>query len=262
MEQIKNNLPLISAALLPIALLRLIMYYYYFGIDISSYIEFTEALTLSAPAFFLGALFISIMLIIFQLESRTNRNSEILKRLQLKLNAIGYKKRLKKYYLNKEAIVTCFIYPLMFFALYFIIKHFKAPIMLAKISLLFGIYMLLLAHYPKLAYELRLGHLRRKKEVLPQKNRMLIDAIALAVIFIGTVAILEAIYTEYASYPKEATYVTEDETIKSNDDYRFIGKTKNYLFYYNSKTDSYDVYHFDDFNKLTISTGRYYQKTY
>ena len=86
-DKLKEYLPIISIVLLIIGAIRLIVYYRFFGIDITSYIDLSEVLILSLPFFLTSAIFLltAVSYAFFRIAYESNSDYSIANRTDLTL---------------------------------------------------------------------------------------------------------------------------------------------------------------------------------
>lgn len=301
MEELKNNLPIISVGLLILGTINILIYYSYFNIDILSYLDFTEILQIQFKLFSIsGAILIAFYMFFQSLtfigeigDSDSERESQKIKTNIKRLNnlkdkniilpeteqEVGYKKFIIKesnyYRRRREAESKDSKGFLVKVKVSIIIILFAIPIGSVLLVLtkdipqmsMLNVHILsipLFAIFTLLAY---LG-LRKEgiffflKEDELQKRR---DFYKICCLFIllaftsGSYARISAIRLIIYSSDYEMSFKHNDNNIVTNKNYRYIGKTKNYLFLYDINKKQSDVFKFDDIKNLSIKNGVKYK---
>jgi hypothetical protein len=80
----------------------------------------------------------------------------------------------------------------------------------------------------------------------------LLESIVVVIYGATMYGLLEANNVLNYNSTKNTYIIVKSDTIKSNSNYYYIGKTNNYLFFYNSKKQSTDVYPEKDINKISL----------
>lgn len=272
MEKIKDNLPIFSVALLILGTVNLLVYYSFFHVDILSYLDFTEVLQIQfrlfaiAVAVIFGQIAYTVMSVhlIQKITVMTDTKSKV----NIFFNKINawLLKRIGKISINAQIIMfMTFVFMLC------IVLSINTPKMLYMYLLIFSILLLLLI--------IKLFYNAFKKEVLNENFRPEIDTIVksriefeanlkllktiLGFIFLTYIsvvtAIISAINTVLYSASNEVTLITDKVSFSTSYNYRFIGKTKNFTFFYNIPLKQAEVFPNGDIKKLYLRDGMRYE---
>ena len=241
LDIVKNNIPLFSTLLLIISLFRLIIFYDYFGINIVSYIDITEALIISSPVFMYFGLFtiavISIGIMSYNPLKKYNKYVEI-------DNNLNFLLRLKKSTSSLGYYLFIFVHPLVITFLILEIM-FREKSGLSQSTYIIGIAFIIHTYDDFWKNEI----LIKLKYLSSSLGKGTADIIYLIfLIFTGLVLFTRhqasnVVYGDTKSL-QQMVMVSDGDTIRTNEIYRYIGRTKNYLFIYNIKTGysySYDL---------------------
>lgn len=246
MDKIKENLPLVSAFLLIVGALKLIYYYSYFGIDITSYIELSEILVLSLPFFINSTFILVITLLLFtpmtvrQELDRLSEDSE-----QELVNT------------KNERVVIGFVISLILGTV-MILMYTGYVDFTITYDMFFAMSLVvvfpLLLNYVFPAFK---RSVERAFDVQVERAYFIILIIGIGVV---TLSILYSRHTARNALFKR-TYVAAEAkldtvTVKSSFTYRYVGKTKNYVFFYNTDTNRAEAWPLSNLKKLTITDDR------
>jgi hypothetical protein len=237
--KIKDNLPLISIGLLTTSLIRIVAYYNYFDIDIMSYIEISESLTLSMPFIIVGTMLIAAVLAItfYNGEKEPSKeHNEIAKALQ---EAESIVIRLKVHFKLFQIIIGI-IMPLTLLVpgLYSLYKHNHY----GEVMIWASIFMALMVNYKIFIIETMMAFRRNNISYLSFAPALTISYIPALIFLCVYLSRLNAIYTAHNPIYNIAVFKTDKETITTSKEYRFVGKTKNYIFFYNNVSGIADAY--------------------
>jgi hypothetical protein len=265
MEWIKNNLPIISIYLITLGIVYLTSYYLCFGVDISSYLEFSEIIQLQFKYFaatFCGIIIVNISTII-KLNSKRDYNKsdkddiykELLKPSDFQRDNImkHISKDTSKQF--KIAIITsCFM--VIVVTIYIAItKHYLITSGIEIMFMMISIYF-----FTQIA--LKHGKLFNGFGV-SEKHKLLItygSIYAFISIFLTFEwARLEASDLILKHSESELTIFFDNKSVATNDSLVFVGKTKNYIFLYNRFTSKADVYPFSTVKSIQYRPGKKYK---
>ncbi|UPL50555.1 hypothetical protein [Hymenobacter sublimis] len=245
-DSFKNNIAIFSTLLLVLGLVRITAYYSYYNIDIISYIDLSEALTLSASEFIrtgitMGASFV------FNWYSTTDK--------EIQLNHIdhqvsiqtNFKERLIRHF--KLTSVSNFIFvPLL---IIYVIAEIKGSQDVKTFRLYF--FGLFWAINSRLIFsEIDLKYYKRYGSEISVTfyNSMIIGSLVFVLTYIG--ARSRAIDNRID--PKQyASMLFNDKVVRTTDDLIYVGKTKENIFLYSKKIDGYYVYPSSEVKLFSLS---------
>lgn len=243
MEKAKDYLPIITAYLLITGILRMLIYYSYFGIDIFSFLDFSEIIQLQYKFYAIAGLVLitgAIWTVFDYDKDRFGNNSK-------------YSKERKELPSSKLKI-SSFVFSLIFVALIIAayiadsIGNFQLEIMLlfltfpSCIFICFGAYILFVW-----------GHNRENENVTKYSSAIFIAAIAFTVLYVVSIAARNQAVMLVDAGPNQNVYLTtEKKSISTTKDFIFVGKTKNYLFFYDKKIKRSEVIKYDDVKSLNF----------
>jgi hypothetical protein len=243
MNKIKDNLPLASAFLLILGAINLIYFYSFFNIDISTYIDLTEILSLSLP-FFIRATIISIPLTVFVLSTAkfsfnkpTDENT-----VSVKVKSVfGW---------------SIFLFGILYF--YTILTGYLDYTLTWDLGI--ALFILLVSDYFML--KLMPSFTKQVKEAYGLEIEITIIPIIITMITISVFTIVNTRHNArnimYKGSFAFAEVQLDSTSIHSDSTYRYIGKTKSYIFFYNNKTSKSDAYSLSDAKRLTIIDDHYF----
>ena len=246
MDKIKEYLPIISVILLILGAIRLVVFYHFFGIDITTYIDLSEIFILSLPFFLTSALFLMVCLSYAMLGVVYDTNNEYSTANSADLTLLKEPSRphiRASYYIL--TYFTLFLMPMILllgperdrigYDLYFVL----IPVCLVLPPIIPSMHNWIARSYQKaFQKELRSNHLF-----------LFIASLLLmlfSVVFTRTSA-RKALYND-----ESITMTYNGEVVKTTDTYSYIGKTKNYAFFYNDNTGYADVYTLSDVKHFSI----------
>lgn len=246
MDKIKENLPLISAFLLIVGALKLIYYYSYFGIDITSYIDLSEILILSLPFFINSTFILVITLLLFTPMT-----------VRQELNHMSDDGKQESVDTKNERIVIGFVVSIILYTIFVLIFTGYADFTITydtffATSLVFVFPLLLNYVFPAFKRSVE-----RAFDVQVERAYFITLIIGIGVV---TLSILYSRHTARNVLFKK-TYVAAEAkldtvTVKSSFTYRYVGKTKNYIFFYNTETNWAEAWPLSNLKKLTITDNR------
>ena len=229
MEWTKNNLPLVTIILLIVGLFRITLSYYYFDIDIFSYIELSEIIQLQSIYLVLLAMSFILLWFAFELKGRNLSSIEfdILAKDTFEDVQNSYAEKL-----NEE------------------IKN--------------------LSNYSEEDKKQKLQ--KAQKELINHKIESKIQAynIFLAsfvppVTLVAISAIITILITSLQNYilfnlksNNEITATINNVPMKTSSSFIYIGRVKNYIFFYDKQKSKSYVYSNSDVKNLTLSRGEKY----
>lgn len=250
MDKLKENLPLISAFLLILGAARLIFFYSYFGIDITSYIDLAEIFSLSLKFFATSAL-IFVPFGFFYLPTA------LVMDIRVKSSFRGYREDIDAI-TPVEGVVATVMNFVLCLIMYFMVTGYMDFTPTIDIGLLMVFVLLLpwttLKFVPILQDKLN-------KIFKTELSNSFFAGIIL-VLSVTLVAIAVSRHTArnmaYAKKFVSAEVQIDDKIIRSSNGYRYIGKTKNYIFFYNRLTSKSDAFSLTNVKRVTLSDDRFF----
>jgi len=256
MNQLRENLPLISAILLVVALIHTVLYYYCFGVNIMSFIDLSECLTLSVPFLLAGVAYVLFCAALVYLQSATfvAPTPEEDAKFYQSVTTTTFAQRLLRRDLRRG---KGFI--ILVAAVVFTIGYYWTPMAWLKyVFLVANVWMVSRFVFDILVGEVRIAYFRLNHIPMPYVTSDALGyALFLLVICAGS-AFVEAGIAKYR-HPENPTIQvvkTKDFTLTSSDTYRYVGKTKSYVVFYNTQTESADVLSLDGLQSINVSTAR------
>lgn len=255
MEQLKNNLPIISLGLLILGTVNLMLYYNHFNIDILSYLDFTEILQIQFRLFASAAATIVFLILYLTLSHRVSqllgkkRNlgeptpEELESRKSSTAGKIGF-------YLM---IVTMFVINIV--SARYDRHHNGASFSVLWILTIFILAAAVVYTYfqlKKTARQETADETKRKEGLTTLKY---IGAFIILTYASGVFARLAAEDAVSYSSSYEATVVMEKITFSTNKTYRYLGRTKNYTFFYDMVRKQAEVFPNGDIKNMFIRNG-------
>ncbi|RYE24455.1 MAG: hypothetical protein EOP45_05805, partial [Sphingobacteriaceae bacterium] len=288
MEEIKNNIPLISAFLLILGAANLLVYYGYFGIDIMSYLDFSEVIQLQFKVFAIAAAFIVANALYMYLcpkfvgpdsdrviEIRKNREEEYrkaraLKKTEGKPETKGFFSKISGWYLWLPFILF-YAYELQAnntytdLFIFGLIPIWTVLVIIAYFEFRKGIVSEEEFNEDATIEERREQVQKAIKDRTPEQNSLLSSGKVFCLIIIITFAsvnliFLRARYVVSNTSLQEVTAFMEKDTLITNENYRYVGQTKGHIFFYDKKKEQAEVYATSDVKKLLIREGINYKE--
>lgn len=243
MEKVKDYLPAITAYLLIIGILRMLIYYGYFGIDVFSFLEFSEIIQLQYKFYAITGLVLItwVTLTIFGYD-----NTKL-------INETEKLSKERKFPSSTLKIATS-VFTLLFIGL--IISAYIADLFnkfQLEIELLFLTFpcaiFICLSTYLLFVW----GHNRDNEDITKHSNTLLIVATSVILVYVLSIAARNQAVMLVAVGPNQNVYLTtEKKSISITKDFIFVGKTKNYLFFYDKKSKITEVIKYDDVKTLNF----------
>jgi hypothetical protein len=234
---ILDYLKLVIPAIIVFGMIKLSVFYSAFNINIFVFLDFDEILTSSLN----DVIFVSLFLILgaFQGIALLEEND------QNKKNKFD-----EKYMENKspKRFVNYILHawetpPIIFLIVVILISHFikKYSYLLSSFKLVVYIMVaFFLLDFFILEFE---RHFRNKiSKEAPRYIFGFLYLIGFMLILSGSLASLEVHYVKHFKYYKNVKFKINSEMIKSDENQYYIGKTRNYIFYYLEKTSETIVY--------------------
>jgi hypothetical protein len=282
MESLRNNLPLISLCLLIIGTANLLVYYDYFDIDVLSYLDLTEVLQLQFK-FFAGSVLYLLAFVFYVLltpSSTTPNPHEIAARLEAELkktqavsttpepvnqgtDKMDVEATAKKIHDNlreKDVPFTAMIVFAAFAAIGYWWTNIRKEQSILVHSLMW-VELILLPFVLYFAYKQMQKNFIEEhfaKEFAADISRKIILINVLLVLAFAAAIKAREDAMEVLASPSyfEVTAQLEDTTLVTNINYRFVGKTKNNIFFYNLKKHQAEVYSSDKMKSFVIRDRR------
>lgn len=239
-------IPYIGSIFIFFGFIKLLYFYYLFGINISEYLELTEIITL----FFKDILFFSALILIITLVSFISFN----KNFSNEKNSFDYNenntiKRLKNYFKGNPIIPLTLL--LMGFRHLNLAKGVDSWPFERIILVMWGVNLLLIIVH----------ELNRKYYLLHGKFPNQIYPIMGMIFSVFTVFVLRSAYDEFETIKEKkstfgSTVQLSDNTIISDSTYYFIGKTKDYIFFHNQRKRQTDIFPVSEVKKIQLKNSR------
>lgn len=252
-SQVTKYLPVLSLYSLSFGMINLTYYYRCFNINILFFLEMDEILNQTLTDFYKVTAIVLVTATAFGLFNRSSDEDEVLteeelrqKRLEMreKRNSRNYKRKwtnLKIFRLIMLSIVMCFlIYPTWYLG-FETNNKLDSPILL--ISIVSWVVCLVVT----LTYE---GHYQITKRY-PTRQFQIIT-LSGAVTIIMAIFVAEIRYRNLFKNELKISITVGQKPIKSTSTNYYIGRTKNYVFFYNVSSNSTDVYPTSTISKYTI----------
>ena len=264
-EFLKSNLPVISVSLLIIGTVNLMMYYDYFDIDITSYLDFAEVLQIQFR-FFASAAALVVVQVLYTsfLHKVLDHDHEhpgekaykervkagIPEEIRENIKADKPKKRSK--YRNSIILIGTMAACLVINSLPKLSD--EAIINWWYVSIPAFIAVVVTAYF---GMKDRDATYNTDATFLESTNTIYLQlGLAIILIYIsGVIAHTSAMRALLSKSSSEVTIVMDKQTISTNESYRFIGKTKNYIFFYNIKKQQADIYPNADIKNMSVRKG-------
>jgi hypothetical protein len=239
LEKTKDNLPLLSIALITLSTARLISYYHYFGIDITSYIELTEAITLSTPIFIYYTLLLILGAFGGILGVRIHSNNTPSADIQATKNFI---QRIRQFTSPASFFLLFIVIPLI--TIWLVIDTWQKG-QSEYIETIVSVMLILLSSFTLDIFGNELWlKLREYREniSLHTSTNILRAANTVAIIMMSTR--MNAYHVVYGGYNErnQVKFTIGNKIVQTTDKYRYVGRTKNYLFLYNVINGYADIY--------------------
>ncbi len=217
-----------------LGIINLTVYYYFFHFNVFSYIELSEIAIQVIKDGILILLPIIILLISIIFKGKTINASTS--------NAIKQK--------NYNVIRYLIILGIILIGIFIFYEYF-----INKISLPFLLYFIFSFFAPyiwDLPFKIK-RHLEQNSGIkINAFSFVLLSAVILCITGGVFNALIKVDSVKYKHINSGTYILMGKDTIKSNDNYYYFGRTKNYVFFYNEKTQYTDIYQEKDINKLSI----------
>jgi hypothetical protein len=261
MKELRENIPLYTVIIIGISLLYLILYYAYLGIDIVSYIEPTEALVLSFPAFIyalvengivmiVGLIICLILLVIITIFDIVR------KRFQKEKIPSSSAATESNDLVDNEGfpwfsaiIVLIWIVSITFVIISAI--QTKDYTSLINSMLFYCILGLFYVNRPK-THKILSKVILRDKQVFNLVYLTLITSLSVALL--ARHKAQDIISNKH--YTQVAVSFENNQKIITNDTLRYVGKTKNYIFFYRTKQNESTIYPLEKAINLNMMDGK------
>jgi hypothetical protein len=281
MESLRNNLPLISLCLLIIGTLNLLVYYDYFQINILSYLDFTEIFQLQFRFFAVSVLYLLGLLFYALLTPGKRTNPHELKALleaELKrvralppapvpvmeevgeldveatIKKVQDKLREKEVPFTALATLVAFVIGAKWWSAVRMEQSIWVHLLMwVELGLFVALLYFLYHQIQKNFIDGRFG----KDSAADVSRKIVLINVLLALTFAASIKAREDAMEVVASPSYlEVTAELEDTTLVTNMDYRFVGKTKNNVFFYNLKKHQAEVYSSDKMKSFVVRDRR------
>lgn len=226
-KSIIDYLPLASAVFLVLGALRLIFFYKFFGIDIVSFIDLSEVITLSFAFFINGVFALLIFLVVF---IPTITDAQIKGVEDKKTGATGW------------LMISAFII-YSYFTMYDIAGNYIVAFRVNYDTLImFAVIIFIFVFSSKILPIIK----RNTFYYFGYDVNGNISAILVLFVSICALCVLQSRDSArdilFKKKPEYVEIKVDSLLLKTNYTYRFVGKTRNYAFFYNTTTNICDVY--------------------
>lgn len=247
--RIKDNLSLFSLILLMLSLYRLVLFYHYFGIDIFTYIDFTEALLLTTPFFIV----IGIVMIVLSITTvvRVKTAKQLAPYPDAPQDA-NFKQRFRHYTSPFGYYTFFFGYPLLFAFAIYVSWEMKWYDSLEYTST--GVLIVLLNLFREF-WANELGSILKGAGIAISKVGVQL------ILFAFVILLLLTAQTRYHAFYivngetnelDSVKFAVDNDIFITNDTIRYIGKTKEWIFLYNNKSGVASAYSTGDAKGFSI----------
>lgn len=256
MDELKNNLPLISIGLLILGTVNLMLYYNHFNIDILSYLDFTEILQIQFRLFATAAALIVFLILFLTIWDRIAaylyKPTE-----EAGLTEADIKARKKT---SKYSSYAFYLYLIVISVLNFARPVYKeaeestASTLLWMFSVV-GVAGAVVYTYFQLK---KISVTDSPDEVARKKGLTTLKYVGVFIILTyssGVFARLEAEDTVSLRSSYEATVVMEKKSFATNKNYRYLGRTKNFTFFYDIARKQAEVFPNGDIKNMFVRDG-------
>ena len=278
-QRFKDNLPIVSIGLLVIGTVNLMVFYLHFKINILEYLDFTEVLQLQFKLFAVAVAVIIVQIAYAVWCSKLfNGNTPAAKRLdrmrtsarrrrfdahEVKKASLPPKKRTKRqrFFRKHRLEYRLLIFMAVCYALQTLIDYYPK-----------SVFLLMLFSIPVFCILVFITYEEIKKDSLESGGQPAglaskfslykTASILVILIYISCIAALisaESSVSESSSY--EVTVVMDNKTLVTNQDYRYLGRTKNYIFFYTISKKQAEIYQVSAIKTMKISDGIDYNHT-
>jgi hypothetical protein len=242
LDKVKDYLPIFSAFVLIIGSIRLVYYYSFFGISIAEYIELSEIVTLSL-SFLINSLITSALFLLLFVPTilRTHMST-------------GSDKK------SEAVAVLCFLAYISYWFCntYDIFGNYKLDLRINLDVIVAPFLLLILAFIPSYIEQIKNSYIISLFSINVEGKYVTLF-VAFAGLFILCVLQSRTNARDILLLRKpDLVKVKIDSTIiESSNNYRFIGKTKNFIFFYNTKDNIADSYALDGGKKISVQNSLY-----
>lgn len=274
-QRLKDNLPIVSVGLLVIGTVNLMMYYLYFKINILEYLDFTEVLQLQFKLFAMavGGIVLQIAYGVWchrlvngtspaakrkdrmQASARRRRFEEYQAKQATAAKATKKRTKRQQFFRRHRLAFWLLILLVVFYVLGMIVLYYPTSLIIflfLSIPVFFVIVVLTYEEVKKDDVEAggKADELERKFGLYKSAS------IAIILIYISCIAALISAVSsvsEKSSY--EVTVVMDGKTLTTNQDYRYLGRTKNYIFFYTISKKQAEIYQVSAVKTMLVSDG-------
>jgi hypothetical protein len=256
-SSLKDNLPIISLGILIVGTINLLIYYSRFGIDILSYLDFTEVLQIQFRlfAYTIGLILYQGIHYIMSTELGANVYAKLapFTKPESKIDNTSkfYVDRITlAYYLGLFTIVIS-----LGMIMYIIVSTPEImPVVLYFIIFVIIDYVLYVVY--KVLKSRIIESFTDVKDA-GEKVSMLKYAVLFVAVVIGSIIVakFQASYILSHHSQSEVTVVMEKKSFSTNVNYRYIGRTKNFTFFYDKIRKQAETFSNGDIKNLLIRDG-------
>ena len=271
MNSLKDNLPLLSVIILIIGGTNLLVYYWYFGIDIMSYVEFSEVIQLQFKVFALaGCLFAASFLygLLFEYHHLSPASTSYQRQNRKKFATDVDASKNKRHLMIAYCIIGTTLIGGVTSLVWRIISKGEDWTSLLLLSLPLLILIVAIAYFRfrkgiAEGYRARIiesGELISKEFATKEENKLIGAGgfLSLFIVLIYT----SSLYTFCSARlilvgppSQEVTMYLEKDTVVTSNIYRYVGKTKGFIFFYNKRTEQADIYAAGSIKRMKIHDG-------
>ena len=229
---LKDIIPYLGSYLIFLGVLRLIIYYRSFNVNIVSFLDFTEILT----SFFDILVIVVVIAIVVWLPFRLGGQSEVEKnQINSIWNEPSLQQRLRKYvrYLSSDIILGVFI------TISLVMLSFLGSLS-KELVVVMSLYYFALLVLRVVMIEIAIKHRDSDEGEKMFNSAFKGMVVSIAYIFLVTYGELRAVKDDN-KYIGTRIDLTDNSTIHSNENYYFIGKTNNYVFIHSELRNETEV---------------------
>lgn len=273
-QRLKDNLPIISIGLLLMGTVNLMVYYLYFSINILEFLDFTEVLQLQFKLFAIAVAIFFIQIAYGVWCSKMVYGNSLAGK---RLNRMRLARRLRSFDEHDAKLASTKAPKKRTKRQRFYKKH-KFQVWLAIIIAVGMGLESIIAYYPKsiiiflfisapvfcllvfVTYEeLKHDDIESGGQPAALASRFsLYKSVSISVILIYVsciAALISAVKSVSETSSYEVTAVLDNKTLTTNQDYRYLGRTKNYIFFYTISKKQAEVYQVSAVKTMLISKG-------
>jgi len=246
-DDFRYYLPYSGTILIVFGTIKQTIFFSLFNVNVTSFLELSETVTLFFNDLLLFATCFVIFNIVFFLSTSKSVEIKGSESLYDSLREISFLKRIKHYYDSGPQILLFTILCTIGIVIILVINYTKLWIMVSLLLIGWGAFLIkVMVLEGRRQYFIKYG-----KEAKILYSEIIIAFILLLIFTIGTC------YSEYNLIKTQKRYLgtqilLSDKTIISDSSYYYIGKTKNYVFFFNEKAGNCDIFPMSEIKVLSI----------